>query len=143
LQHASLEIDLNIYMEGVLRSQQRGYSLKPVHSGAVPSMRRRFFWATVYITVCPMLSDHCPLCLSGLSVCLSCLSVTLVYCGQTVRWVKTKLVTEVGLCPGHTVLDRDPALPLRCTLDVAKFSFRNRVVNEWNMPILDEEVISG
>jgi len=39
----------------------------------------------------------------------SCLSVTLVYCGQTVRWIKMKLGTEVGLGPGHIVLDRDPA----------------------------------
>ena len=69
LQHASLEINVNIYMEGVLRSQQRGYSLKPVHSGTVPSMRRQLFWATVYKTVCSMLSDHCPVCLSVLSVC--------------------------------------------------------------------------
>ena len=47
-----------------------------------------------------------------------------------IGWIKTKLVTEVGLCPGHTVSDGDSALPLRCRLDVAKFSFRNRVVNE-------------
>ena len=39
------------------------------------------FWATVCKTVCPMLSDHCPVCLS----------VTLVYCGQTVGWIKMKL----------------------------------------------------
>ena len=39
----------------------------------------------------------------------SCLSVTLVYCGQTVRWIKVKLVMEVGLGPGHIVLDGDPA----------------------------------
>jgi len=53
-----------------------------------------------------MLLDRC------LSVCpvLSVLSVTLVYCGQTVRWIKMKLGTEVGLGPGHTVLDGDPAL---------------------------------
>jgi len=37
-----------------------------------------------------MLSDCC------LSVC-SVLSVTLVYCGQTVRWIKMKLSMEVGL----------------------------------------------
>jgi len=43
---------------------------------------------------CPMLSDCC------LSVCLSVcsvLSVTLVYCGQTVGWIKMKLGMEVGL----------------------------------------------
>jgi len=52
------------------------------------------FWETVCKTVRPMLSDHC----------LSCLSVTLVYCGQTVGWIKMKLGTEVGLGPRHIVL---------------------------------------
>jgi len=38
---------------------------------------------------------------------MSCpvLSVTLTYCGQTAGWIKMKLGTEVGLSPGHTVLD--------------------------------------
>ena len=40
---------------------------------------------------------------------MSVLSVTLVYCGQTVRCIKMKLDTEVGLGPGHVVLDGDPA----------------------------------
>jgi len=45
-------------------------------------------------------------------VCLSVLSsVTLVYSGQTVRWINTKLVMQVDLGPGHTVLDGDPASP--------------------------------
>jgi len=48
------------------------------------------FWATVCKTVRPMLSVRCPVC-PVLSV-LSCLSVTFVHCGQTVGWVKTKLV---------------------------------------------------
>jgi len=52
-----------------------------------------------------MLSDHCPV----LSVCLSCLSVMLVYCSQTVRWIKMKLGMEVGLGSGHIVLDGDLA----------------------------------
>jgi len=52
-----------------------------------------------------MLSDRC------LSVCLSVLSVTLVYCGQTVGRIKMKLGLQVGLGPGHIVLDGDPALP--------------------------------
>jgi len=43
--------------------------------------------------------------------CLSCLSVTLVYCGQTLGWIKMPLGTEVGLSPGHIVLDGDPAFP--------------------------------
>jgi len=38
-------------------------------------------------------------------------SVTLVYCGQTVGWIKMKLGTQVGLRPGHIVLDGDPATP--------------------------------
>jgi len=42
-------------------------------------------------------------------VCLTCLSVTLVYCGETVGWIKMNLGMEVGLGPGHTVLDGDPA----------------------------------
>jgi len=39
---------------------------------------------------------------------LSCLSVTLVYCDQTVGWIKMKLGMQVGLVSGHIVLDRDP-----------------------------------
>ena len=41
-----------------------------------------------------------------LSVCL-----TLVYFGQTVGWIKMKLGMQVGLSPGHIVLDGDPASP--------------------------------
>jgi len=51
-----------------------------------------------------MLSDRC------LSV-LSVLSVTLVYCGQTVWWIKMKLGIEVSIDPGHIVLVGDPAPP--------------------------------
>jgi len=40
-----------------------------------------------------------------------CLSLTLVYCGQTVGRIKMKLGMQVGLGPGHTVLDGDPAPP--------------------------------
>ena len=52
--------------------------------------------------------------------CLSVLSVTLVYCGQTVGWIKMKLGMEVGLGLGHIVLDgtRSPSRkghsPLPC-----------------------------
>jgi len=55
-----------------------------------------------------MLSVRC------LSVCLSCpvcLSVTFMHCGQTVGRIKTKLGMQVGLGPGHIVLDGDPAPP--------------------------------
>jgi len=43
--------------------------------------------------------------------CLSCVSVTLAYCGQTVGWIKIPLGTEVGVGPGHIVLDGDTAPP--------------------------------
>jgi len=39
------------------------------------------------------------------------LSVTLVYCGQTVGWIKMKRGIPAGLGPGHIVLDGDPAFP--------------------------------
>jgi len=60
-------------------------------------------------TVCPILSDRCPVCLSVCLPVLSILSVTLVYCGQTVGWIKMKLGMEVGLGLGHIVLDGDLA----------------------------------
>jgi len=43
--------------------------------------------------------------------CLSVLSVTLVYCGQMVGRIQMKLSTQVGLGPGHNVLDGYPAPP--------------------------------
>ena len=46
-----------------------------------------------------------------------------VYCGQTARWMKTPRGTEVGLGPGHIVLDGDPALlPPKGTQHGPKFS---------------------
>ena len=39
------------------------------------------------------------------------LSVTLVYCGQTVEWIKMKLGTQVDLGPSDIVMDGDPAPP--------------------------------
>jgi len=59
---------------------------------------------TVCKMVCPILLDRCP---STLSV----LSVTLVYCGQTVGQIKMKLDMQVGLGPGHIVLDEDSGTP--------------------------------
>jgi len=63
----------------------------------------------------PFVSDRCLSCPSRLSV-LSVLCVTLVYCVQTVEWIKMKLGVHVGLGPGHIVLDGDPSpLPQRGT----------------------------
>jgi len=44
----------------------------------------------------------------SLSVLSVCLSAKLVYCGQTVGWIKMKLVIGVGLGPDQNVLDGDP-----------------------------------
>jgi len=60
-----------------------------------------------WVTICKTAHAYA---IRPLSVC-PVLSVMLVYCGQTVGWIKTKLSTEVGLGPGHTVLDEDPAPP--------------------------------
>ena len=49
-------------------------------------------------------------CLSVLSVCLS---VTLVYCGQTVGWIKIILGMEAWPRPGHIVLHVDPVSPAK------------------------------
>ena len=56
-----------------------------------------FFWRTVTSNGSPYATGP-----------LSCPSVTSVYCGQTVGWIKMPLGTEVGLGPGHIVLDGDP-----------------------------------
>jgi len=53
-------------------------------------------------------------CKSSVTVAAECswhhASRTLVYCGQTVGWIKMKLGLQVGIDPGHIVLDGDPAL---------------------------------
>ena len=54
--------------------------------------------------------------------CLSVLSVTLVYCGQSVGWIMMPLGTEVGLGPGDTVLDGDPAPPKKRHSSPPRFS---------------------
>jgi len=64
------------------------------------------FWATVTSNGSPY--DTGPM---SRLFCLSCLSVMLVYCGQTVGWIKMPLGTEVGLGAGDIVLDGDPPLP--------------------------------
>ena len=69
-----------------------------------------------------MLSDRC------LSVC-PVLSVTLVYCGQTVGWIKMKLGTQVGLGYDHIVyivLDGDLALPWKGAQQLPTFEIYGR-----------------
>jgi len=48
-----------------------------------------------------MLSVRCPVSLS----------MTFVHCGETVGRINTKLGTQVGLSPGHNVLDGYPTPP--------------------------------
>ena len=74
------------------------------------------FWATVlrrpFVKRSPYAIGPLSCLYVCLSVCLSvCLTVTLVYCGQTVGRIMLKLGMQVGLSPGHIVLDRDPAPP--------------------------------
>jgi len=45
-----------------------------------------------------------------LSVCPDCPVCNLVYCDQTVEWIKIPFDTEVGLGPGHIVLDGETGL---------------------------------
>jgi len=59
------------------------------------------------------------------SVCLSVLSVTLMYCGQTVGWIKMQLGTEVGLGPGHIVL------PNHVVLSDTVNMFKSRLDKFW------------
>jgi len=68
--------------------------------GKLAVFRRPFVkrFAVCYRTVVLSLQSVCPV-----------LSVTLVYCGQTLRWIKMKLGMQVGLDPGHIMLDGDPA----------------------------------
>ena len=72
--------------------------------------------ATVCKTVRPMLSVRF----------LSCLSVTFVHCGQTVGWIEMKFGMQVGLGPGHIVLDGDPAPPPQ--RDTASPNFRPKFI---------------
>jgi len=62
------------------------------------------FGRPLKVTVSAMLRDRCPVC-SVCLVCLSCLFVMLVYCGQTVGWLKMPLGTEADLGAGGIVLD--------------------------------------
>ena len=50
-----------------------------------------------------------------------------VYCGQTAGWIKMALDTEVGLGPGHIVLDGEPA-PLHVVAATITVSDRQHVV---------------
>jgi len=87
-----------------------------------------------------MLSDRCLFC-----PVLSCLSVTLVYCRQTVGWIKIKLGILIGLGPGHIVLDGDPAPPPKGAQQPPSFEIYGRRLcllpyNRWPMSIVTKRL---
>jgi len=68
----------------------------------------------IFFSVCEpsskdRLQNGSPYAIGPLSCPSVCLSVTLVHCGQTVGRITMKLGAQVGLGPGHIVLDGDPA----------------------------------
>ena len=64
------------------------------------------------------------------------MSVTLVYCGQTVGWIKMKLDTEVCLGRDHIVLDGHLPLPPQKKRGKAAPNFRPMsVVGPKGMPL--------
>jgi len=65
-----------------------------------------------------MLSDRCPVLSVGPVSLSICLSVTLVYRGQTAGRIKMKLGMQVGLGPGHSVLDGAQLPPQRGTAPI-------------------------
>ena len=58
-------------------------------------------WATVTSNDSPYAT--------GLLSCLSVCNVGVLYCGQTVGWIRMPLGTEVGLGPGDITLDGNPS----------------------------------
>jgi len=68
-----------------------------------------------------MLSDRC---LSCPVLPLRLFETQLVYCSQTVDCFKMKLRTEIGLDPGHIVLEGDP-VPLPKKGGTAPSNFRH------------------
>ena len=80
---------------------------------------------SLQVTVRPMLRDNSP-------VYPVCLSVTLLYCGQTVGWIRMPLRTEVGLGPGDIVLDGDPAPPRKGAQQSSPVIWPMSIVAKWS-----------
>jgi len=59
----------------------------------------------------------------------------LVYCGQTVLWIKVSLDAEVDLGPGDIVLDGDPAPPVESGTAAAPPTFRRKPIVIKRSPI--------
>jgi len=85
------------------------------------------------VSVCPDNIFGRPFVCHQTVVCPVCpfLSVTLRYCGQTVGRIKMKLGMQVGLGPGHIVLDGNPGPPpQRCTIFGAYLFWPNGSMNQ-------------
>ena len=68
----------------------------------------------------------------------------LVYCGQTVGWIKMKLGMQVGLGLGHIVLDGDPVPPppKGAEPQLSAHIFRGQMAGWIKMPLDMEERLS-
>ena len=66
-----------------------------------------------------------------------------VYCGQTAGWIKLALGMEVGLGPGHIVLDGNPApLPKKGAPQFSAYFYCDQM-DGWMKTPLDTEVDLG
>ena len=82
-----------------------------------------------------MLSDRSlSVCLSC-PVCLSCLSVTLVYCGQTVGWIKMKLGTAVEFGPGPHCVKWEPGSSQRAQPPISAHNCCGQMAGWIKMPL--------
>jgi len=102
--HAHLSVRVLSFIDHAVSSNRADHSLVTLYRSAACTTS-----APSVITRRVLLRDRCPVCLSLCPV----LSVTLVYCSQTVGRIKIKLGIQVGLGPGHIVLDGDPAPPTK------------------------------
>ena len=92
-------------------SGSRKFALPATNTKTLPDILRRLYADLIFGRPFVKRFAQCYQSVVCLSVCLSVLSETLVYCGQTVRWIKVKVRVQVGLVPVHIVLDVDPASP--------------------------------
>jgi len=97
------------------------YCILPLFTYSHAKLQLRFTccWATVYKTVRPI--GTLSVCVS-VSVSDSLCPVTLVYCGQTVGWIKMPLGMEVGLFPCDIVLDGAQLPPRKGAQQSSHFS---------------------
>jgi len=99
---------------------------QPVLKALTSRVNADRFWS-YYFVIC----NWCSIFGRPLSVCPVYLYVTLLYCDKSVGWIKTPLGMEVGLGPGHIVLDGDPASPSKGAQPPPNFRPMSVVANSW------------